>query len=101
MALVKAADKLSAYVKCVEELKGGNTEFKQAAEQIHGKAFVPLDLPELSYFMKECLPAFSLDAGRAGMRETGEKRDKRRERTGAPYEAGKGREETICARLLR
>lgn len=31
--LVKAADKLSAYIKCLEELKAGNTEFKQAAEQ--------------------------------------------------------------------
>ena len=32
-ALVKAADKLSAYLKCVEELKAGNAEFRQAAEQ--------------------------------------------------------------------
>ena len=31
--LVKAADKLSAYIKCLEELKAGNTEFRQAAEQ--------------------------------------------------------------------
>ena len=31
--IVKAADKLSAYIKCVEELKAGNAEFKQAAEQ--------------------------------------------------------------------
>ena len=31
--LVKAADKLSAHIKCVEELKAGNAEFKQAAEQ--------------------------------------------------------------------
>ena len=32
-ALVKAADKLSAYIKCVEELKAGNTEFREAAAQ--------------------------------------------------------------------
>ena len=32
-ALVKAADKLSAYLKCVEELKAGNTEFRKAKEQ--------------------------------------------------------------------
>ena len=31
--LVKAADKLSAYIKCVEELKAGNTEFREAAAQ--------------------------------------------------------------------
>ena len=31
--LVKAADKLSAYIKCVEELKAGNAEFRRAAEQ--------------------------------------------------------------------
>lgn len=59
LALVKAADKLSAYVKCIEELKGGNMEFKQAAEQIL-EALHAFELPELSYFMKECLPAFSL-----------------------------------------
>ena len=34
-ALVKAADKLSAYIKCVEEVKAGNTEFRQAAEQTY------------------------------------------------------------------
>ena len=33
LAIVKAADKLSAYIKCVEELKAGNSEFKKAAEQ--------------------------------------------------------------------
>ena len=33
LSLVKAADKLSAYLKCLEELKAGNTEFKSAAEQ--------------------------------------------------------------------
>ena len=32
-ALVKAADKLSAYIKCVEELKAGNNEFREAAAQ--------------------------------------------------------------------
>ena len=34
-ALVKAADKLSAYLKCVEELKAGNLEFKKAGEQTY------------------------------------------------------------------
>lgn len=57
--LVKAADKLSAYVKCLEELKAGNTEFRTAAEQTLA-ALEALDLPELRYFMKQFLPAFSL-----------------------------------------
>ena len=34
-ALVKAADKLSAYLKCVEEVKAGNAEFKKAKEQTY------------------------------------------------------------------
>ncbi len=65
LLLVKAADKLSAYVKCVEELKGGNLEFKQAAEQIL-ETLKEYELPELSYFMKECLPAFSLTLDELG-----------------------------------
>lgn len=65
LLLVKAADKLSAYVKCVEELKGGNLEFKKAAEQIM-ETLQEYELPELSYFMKECLPAFSLTLDELG-----------------------------------
>lgn len=58
-ALVKAADKLSAYVKCLEERKAGNLEF-QAAEKQTFAALQELKLPELSYFMEQFLPAFSL-----------------------------------------
>jgi len=57
--LVKAADKLSAYLKCVEELKAGNLEFKSAAAQTL-EALEALHLPELEYFMTQFLPAFSL-----------------------------------------
>lgn len=57
--LVKAADKLSAYVKCLEERKAGNMEF-QAAEKQTFAALQELNLPELSYFMEQFLPAFSL-----------------------------------------
>lgn len=56
--LVKAADKLSAYIKCVEELKAGNTEFAAAAKQTMA-ALEIMDLPEVAYFQKEFLPAFS------------------------------------------
>ena len=56
--LVKAADKLSAYIKCVEELKAGNMEFYRAAEQTRG-ALEQMCLPELDYFMTHCLDSFS------------------------------------------
>ena len=57
--VVKAADKLSAYIKCVEELKAGNGEFRQAAEQTL-EALKGYELPELDYFMEHFLPAFGL-----------------------------------------
>ena len=56
---VKAADKLSAYIKCVEELKAGNAEFKKAAEQTMA-ALKELDMEELDWFIQRFLPAFSL-----------------------------------------
>lgn len=59
LSLVKAADKLSAYLKCVEELKAGNMEFKSAAAQTL-KALHDYRQPELEYFMDRFLPAFSL-----------------------------------------
>lgn len=58
-ALVKAADKLSAHIKCVEELKAGNTEFKKAAEQTL-EALRASPLPEVSYFLEHFLPGFGL-----------------------------------------
>ncbi len=57
--LVKAADKLSAYIKCVEELKMGNTEFRRAAEQTLELIKVS-HLPEVDYFIEHFLDAFSL-----------------------------------------
>ncbi len=57
--LVKAADKLSAYIKCVEEGKAGNNEFRAAAEQILD-ALRQNPLPEVHYFMEHFLPAFEL-----------------------------------------
>ncbi len=56
--IVKAADKLSAYIKCIEEQKAGNTEFDSAEKQIRG-ALESMDLPELNYFLETCLPAFT------------------------------------------
>ncbi|MEG2420927.1 MAG: 5'-deoxynucleotidase, partial [Oscillospiraceae bacterium] len=57
--LVKAADKLSAYIKCVEELKAGNNEFRQAEAQIRG-ILAQNPLPEVKYFMDTFLAGFSL-----------------------------------------
>ena len=56
--IVKAADKLSAYIKCVEEQKAGNTEFDSAAEQTMA-AMQAMNRPELDWFIAECLGAFS------------------------------------------
>ena len=64
-ALVKAADKLSAYIKCVEELKAGNNEFRQAAEQTL-EALKAYGLPEVDYFMERFLPAFGLTLDELG-----------------------------------
>lgn len=58
-ALVKAADKLSAYLKCVEELKAGNREFKLAKEQTY-RALAENPLPALQYFLIHYLPSFEL-----------------------------------------
>lgn len=56
--IVKAADKLSAYIKCVEELKAGNLEFKKAAEQTRA-ALEAMHLPALDYFLLNCMDSFS------------------------------------------
>ena len=57
--LVKAADKLSAYIKCVEELKAGNNELRQAAGQTR-KALEGYELPEVTYFLETFMDSFSL-----------------------------------------
>ena len=58
--IVKAADKLSAHIKCLEELKAGNQEFASAAKQTR-RALEKMELPCLDWFMENCLEAFSLD----------------------------------------
>ena len=60
LPIVKAADKLSAYIKCVEEQKAGNTEFDTALVQTL-ESLRATDLPELQWFMGNCLEAFSLN----------------------------------------
>ena len=58
--IVKAADKLSAYIKCIEEQKAGNAEFDSAAVQIR-EAMENMDRPELQWFLDNCLEAFRLN----------------------------------------
>ena len=55
--LVKAADKLSAYIKCIEERRAGNDEFLSAERQTR-KILEDCGLPEVDYFLKHFIPAF-------------------------------------------
>lgn len=57
--LVKCADRLAAYLKCVEEVKAGNSEFKKAKTTI-GSELKALKRPEVDYYLKEFAPAFDL-----------------------------------------
>ena len=58
--VVKAADKLSAHIKCLEEQKAGNTEFDSAAKQTWD-ALKALQMPEMDWFLDNCLPSFRLN----------------------------------------
>ncbi len=65
---VKAADKLSAFIKCVEEEKTGNSDFKDAKEATL-KTLLDLKMPEVDFFMKNFLPGYylTLDEQTAGI----------------------------------
>lgn len=56
--IVKAADTLSAYMKCVNEIHAGNDEFKEAHDTILAK-LKALDMPEVDMFIEEYVPALS------------------------------------------
>ena len=57
--IVKAADRISAYIKCMEEKRAGNREFDYAAENISG-SLKSIPLPEVQDFIAEFLPAFDM-----------------------------------------
>lgn len=59
LPLVKAADKLSALIKCIDERKAGNTEFREA-EAATRKRIIQSDIPEAEIFMEEFLPAYEM-----------------------------------------
>ena len=64
-ALIKAADRLSAYIKCVEERKAGNREFLSAEAQTR-RRIEDMGLPEADYFLKHFMPAFEKNLDELG-----------------------------------
>ena len=69
MHLTRAADKLSAYLKCVEERKAGNNEFLSAEAQTRA-ALEASPLPEVRYFLEHFVPAFELTLDELGTIDT-------------------------------
>ncbi len=57
--IVKSADRLAAYLKCVEEVRAGNSEFKKAKTSI-GNELKGLKREEVDYYLKNFAPAFDL-----------------------------------------
>ena len=57
--LVKCADRLAAYLKCVEEVRAGNSEFKKAKTSI-GSELKGLKREEVDYYLKHFAPAYDL-----------------------------------------
>ena len=68
--IVKAADKLSAYIKCIEERKAGNNEFLSAEKQTRD-SLLRSDLPEVKYFMENFIPAFEKTLDELGTMKQG------------------------------
>lgn len=59
LPLVKVADRISALIKCIEERKAGNTEFREA-ETATRKRIQESAIPEACVFMEEFLPAYEM-----------------------------------------
>ena len=57
--IIKAADKLSAYIKCVEELNSGNREFAMAEKSLRAEVEKYRRLPEVDWFCDAYLDSFS------------------------------------------
>lgn len=65
LELVRAADKLCAYIKCLEERSAGNPEFSQAERALRASV-ERLGLPEVRYFLDTFLPSFELTLDELG-----------------------------------
>ena len=59
LRLIKAADKLSALIKCIEEIQMGNNEFRKAREESE-KYLARLDMPEVGIFIRDFMPSYEL-----------------------------------------
>ena len=57
--LVKAADKISAYIKCLEECSAGNGEFILARQSIEKELATYSDMPAIGWFMDNCAESFT------------------------------------------
>lgn len=64
-ALIKAADKLCAYIKCLEELRAGNREFVDAERTLRA-AVEGVELPEVGWFLQRFVPSFELTLDELG-----------------------------------
>ena len=58
--IIKAADTISAYIKCLEEEAAGNNEFSRAKKSIEDKVNSLCASAEVDYFVKHFVPSFSL-----------------------------------------
>lgn len=56
---VKAADKLSAYIKCIEERNMGNTDFINAEETLK-KSVDDMNMEEAEFFLEKFLPSYTM-----------------------------------------
>ena len=65
LACHKLLDKLSAYIKCIEERKAGNNEFLSAEAQTR-KLLEESHMPEVDYFLEHFIPAFELNLDELG-----------------------------------
>ena len=59
LRLIKAADKLSALIKCIDEMQMGNNEFRKAREESE-KYLARLDMPEVGIFIRDFMPSYEL-----------------------------------------
>ena len=67
--LVKAADKIAAYVKCLREESTGNGEFS-AAKEATGKTIREMNMPEVDYFMANFVPSYGYTLDKITGRDT-------------------------------
>ncbi|MGI5892366.1 MAG: 5'-deoxynucleotidase [Bacillota bacterium] len=58
--LIKVADKISAYIKCIEEISAGNGEFLKAEQALKEELKKYAHIPEANYFIEHFLPSFRL-----------------------------------------